>query len=113
MTRKLITVPKNKKVQELLEYDQADVQDLVEWNIDKDSYENLYKSGIFDLFNDELGLLIDDSEDEQITDTTILNDALNITHELMKSSKYQSDLNNLADFLTKAIEFNTGIYFYF
>lgn len=86
--------------------------DLIDLQLDKNNYDNLLRTNVFNLLNDNLGINIDDFEDEKIDDIGSLITAKNIIENLMKTNS--SDiLAKLLVQVNNAIKYKTGLFFYF
>lgn len=110
---KCISVPVNTDAMDRLEYDECTDGDLVEVLLDEDNYNQLWNTGVFNLLNDKLDKNIDDYEDERIIGLNDLYQARMIINEKILSNPTDDVLNKLLSQVNLAINFNTGIFFYF
>lgn len=112
---KVITVPKDSEALAALDYDQATVDQLIELKIDDNAFNALDQKGFFLLINKIAGTLIDNYEDEVITDADILKHVL--ASKVFGPDYYDDTLKemieNIKSLFLKAIEFGTGVFFYF
>ena len=112
---KIICVPKNAQAQIDLDFDEAKQDELIELQLDDASFDDLQKSGFISLINRMIGSNIDSYEDETIFD---LNKLIQISNsnlfdEQYYDSKLYQVIENIHTLFKKAIEFETGVYFYF
>jgi hypothetical protein len=63
---KFISVPRDSIAEERLDYDMAEREELIELNLDGESFYKLLKADFFNSINKMIGKLIDDFEDEHI-----------------------------------------------
>ena len=115
MKQRRIIVPKDKSAEDLLEYDQAEQQRLLEFKLNDEDFLLLYESGLFSLINDLAEVNIDDYEDDRIKDI----EALKKVHEMLESKisiqnqVNESLLKEISKLFEEALRRNTGVYFYF
>lgn len=109
---KYISVPVNTSAMERLDFDKCIDGDLIELTLDKDNYANLLKSNVIQQLNNELGLNIDDYEDEKITDIDKLIIARNIIENTIMSNNSEVLIKLLTQ-VENAIKYKTGLFFYF
>ncbi len=79
-----ITVPKDKKAEIDLDYDQASHNQLIEIKLNQSQFDQLWNNEIFKLINSVSGSLIDDFESETITNN---NKILNVIIKLQEKNK--------------------------
>lgn len=109
---KYISVPVDINAMQRLDFNNNVDGDLVELQLDKNSYDSLLRTNIIDQLNCNLGINIDDFEDEKIDDIDSLILARTIVENLMKTDK--SDiLAKLLIQVNNAINYKTGLFFYF
>ena len=104
---KIIVVPKNSEAAHALDYNQAHPDQLVEWILTAEEFDQLWNDGVFSLLNAMANTLIDDFEYEYITDLEVLAD---IVKEL-KESGIQAP--HIIELLELAIGYKTSIHFFF
>lgn len=97
---------------ERLNFDNAMSDELVEVTLDGNQFNLLWETGLFQELNYELEIMIDDFEDESITDLQELGVALEITKSY-KKHRNSSAYDELEGLLMLAISWQTGIYFFF
>lgn len=109
---KAIYVPKSKEAMKRLDYDECLADDLLELHLNNEDYAYLNEIGLFEEINKRIGKCIDEYEDEEITKLEDLIKIHSITLKLYKKTKK----NILLNFLSKiqfAIDYKTGVFFYF
>src|ERR1700748_2608384 len=89
---KTICVPKNVLAQERLDYDVCEEGDLIRFDLDNDSLQQLFNSGFFYRINKIANRIIDDYESEEITSQLALLQVVN--DELFDDNKYDAELAN-------------------
>lgn len=104
---KIICVPKNKEAEYALDYDDALPNQLVELSLTNENFYNLWNDGVFSLINKISGSIIDEFEDEHITDLNIIS---NILDELKEKYIDQKDIIKMFEL---AVSYKTSIHFYF
>ncbi|WP_158989503.1 hypothetical protein [Mucilaginibacter sp. L196] len=67
---KIICVPKDSIAEKRLEYDLAESDELIELNFEDESFYKLWNTGFFNSINKMIGIIIDDFEDEHISNIT-------------------------------------------
>ncbi len=107
---KVISVPLTVKAMERLDTDSCIEGDLKELELDPKGYEQLWSSGIFNILNNSLGVVIDDFEDEMIP-----YEMLPIAIEIVEKSapKGCAYSENLLYLMKLAQQNQTAIFFYF
>lgn len=68
MKKRYIVTPKDKKAAELLDYNKATDNNLIELALAEEEFNTLNYHNVFSSLNEILGCNIDDFEDESITD---------------------------------------------
>lgn len=104
---KIIIVPINKKAELKLDYDTASPNELIEIRLNESEFNNLWKKGVFHLINETCNSMIDDYEDETITDLSLIE---NTYHQLNKIHPESKDIINIFHI---TLELKTSIHFYF
>lgn len=115
MRRRVVTVPKDKKAEEALDYDKARQEQLIELSLEEADFYFLHQSGIIELINKIGDANIDDFEDDVVCGKENLNKiiaAIQLNEPPENDSNYQL-VNNLLTLFKEAINRNTGVYFYF
>lgn len=109
---KIISVPVNLEAMNRLDYDICEESDLIEINLDNEDFRVLWETGVLDVLNKKLGIMIDDFEDESIgTEQIPLAKAIVAKFaELIPNVKVLKDLKYLVDV---AEEKKTGVFFFF
>ena len=109
---KIMSIPINKEAMIRMDYDENVDGDVFEMHLDSCDYDFFCKTGIVNKLNSALNINIDDYEDEKILGLDDLLKARKIV-----TSELGSDVNGVLDKIlsqiNKAIENNTGIFFYF
>lgn len=112
---KTICVPVNASAQQRLDYDECLEDDLISMDMDNETCYQLFELGVFNKINKMAGCIIDDFEDDRITDTGKLKTILN--SGLFNENIYSPEINNLItkikNLFDEALKRNTGVYFYF
>lgn len=67
MKNRYIVTPKDKRAEELLDFNEAEDQDLIQLVLSESQFYQLDACGVFSDLNNMLGCLIDDFEDDAIT----------------------------------------------
>ena len=112
---KVIAVPKDEDAMKALDFDQATDGQLSELFLNDEDFKKLWTIGLFDSINELTGTLIDEYEDDNITDMSKLK--LVLESSLLDEAKYSSELSliisRIKDLFKEAQERGTGIFFYF
>lgn len=114
MKKRYIVTPKDKEAADLLDYNKATDNDLIELVLTEEQFNTLNCYGIFSNLNEILGSSIDDFEDESITDERQLEmgvnylNAINVNDEVARKL-----LEKLIYLFQEARIRKTGAYFYF
>jgi len=109
---KSICVPTSSGAMSRLDTDTCIDGDLVEISLDQSDFNELQKSGLIGELNSTLGLIIDEYEDESISNS-------NLDSAITIYEKYRSKLNlkenkvtEIQDALELARSKNTGVFFF-
>jgi len=112
---KTICVPKDSLAQTHLDFDESQPGELIELNISDTTFNSLWEAGFFKSINKLTHSIIDNFEDERITEKDQLMKVLN--SNLFNRKLYDKELHEVVekirDLFNKALTYNTGIYFYF
>ncbi|HDL8284409.1 TPA: hypothetical protein PXQ99_001166 [Yersinia enterocolitica] len=108
---KSITVPVSTEAMNRLDFDECVEGDLIEMNLDEPEFERIWNSGVFDKLNDSLGVNIDIYEDESLIGVDTLVKAKNMLEKSFDHSDHS--IKQLLSMINKAIEYKTGIFFFF
>ncbi|TDQ51319.1 hypothetical protein [Permianibacter aggregans] len=109
---KLLTVPVSKDAIERLDLDACFDGDLIEVALSEEEFNELWGTGIFNVLNDQLSVMIDDFEDESISNDK-LSDAWVLVKAKLEGMPDCAPLKRLLSQIENAQRFNTEIYFYF
>ena len=112
MRNRVITVPKNKDAQEDLNYDRANQLDLIEWRLTDEEFNKLYTLNVFEIINSTCQVLIDDFEDEEITDAISLQKVKTILDEMIFKDPFP-ELVQMKEITEYALNYRTGLFFFF
>ncbi len=114
--RKWIIVPIDKHAERALDYDKASSEELIELGLSEEELDFLYQEGIIDLINQHGNALVDDFEEDEITDTQSLRKVtaalVQQAESLRGSSKYRL-IQDLITLFSEALNRDTGVYFFF
>jgi hypothetical protein len=112
---KTICVPKNQQALARLDTNSSIENDLIEVTLSNEVYSEVERTGLFSVINKDYGTLIDDYEDDSIVDETILNSIVNdqLFEKLSTSSAVKPTILEIKNLFLKAIEYKTGVFFYF
>jgi len=106
-----ITVPKDKNAAIALDYNTAKPEQLIEWKLSQDEFMELWNLNIFDKINSTCETIIDDFEDESITEKERLNQCYFIVNQYQPYGN--GSVKRFTEMVKTAIDLNTGLYFYF
>ncbi len=106
-----ITVPKDKNAVEALDYDTATDEQLIEWKLTHDEFMELWNLQVFDKINSDCDTIIDDYENESITEKERLNQCFLVVNQF--SNKGNGSVKRFTEMVKTAIDLKTGLYFYF
>jgi hypothetical protein len=104
---KIIVVPKNRKTEIALDYDAAASEQLVELYLTDDEFDRLWNMGVFTLINRISNCIIDDFEDEHITDLNLIFNTLNELKKILEDSE------EIIEMFELSLLYKTSIHFYF
>ncbi|MCU5775828.1 hypothetical protein N5923_17700 [Erwiniaceae bacterium BAC15a-03b] len=110
---KKIIVPVSTDAMSRLDLERTIEGDLIEAILDSESFDEMCHRGIFERLNGALDINIDDYEDERITEAANLRVAREI---ISLEAEGLGEDNNIVQLLTmvdKAIEYDTGVFFFF
>ena len=106
-----ITVPKDKEALIALDYDTAKPEQLIEWKLTQDEFMELWNLKVFDKINSDCDTIIDDYEDESITEYEYLNQCFLVVNQF--TNKGNGSVKRFTEMVKTAIDLKTGLYFYF
>nr|ELR5113458.1 hypothetical protein [Providencia stuartii] len=109
---KTITVPLSKEAMHRLDYNESIDGDLLELELSDSQLNTLSKIKLFEVINYNLGLNIDDYEDESLYDMN----KIEILNEILKSiiNKDNKDIiKSILELSNTALDKKTGIFFFF
>lgn len=108
---KSITVPISKEAMKRLDFNECLDGDLVEIKLNESEFDKMWSSGVFEIINDAFEKNIDIYEDEYLVGI----DNLVQAKKLIDKEFHGADqpVQELLLMLDKAIENNTGIFFFF
>jgi hypothetical protein len=107
-----MSVPTSQEAMSRLDFDKCNDGDLIEFNITNEHYNALVELGLIRLMNDLFDIHIDEFEDEKIVGVDDLTQARLLINNHFHSSANEA-VNILLFQLNKAIEHQTGVFFYF
>lgn len=111
---KLIIVPKDKKAEIALDYDEALDEQLIKLKLTNNEFNSLWENNIFSLINETANCNIDVFEDENITNTKTIKIVIEELKNIQSNSTIINDiLLSIIKLFIEASERGTGIYFYF
>ena len=108
---KFISVPISQEAMQRLDFDESIEGDLVEVTITDEQFQTLINTGVISQLNQFIGISIDEFEDEKIVNIGDLTMAKNILEQLSPSDYANAEV--LVSQVDKAIEHETGVFFYF
>lgn len=106
-----ITVPKDKDAEIALDYDTAKPEQLIEWELSQEEFVELWNLQIFDKINSTCDTIIDDYEDESITEPNSLYQCSIIINQTKNYGN--GSVKRFSEMVRTAIDLKTGLYFYF
>ena len=111
---KAICVPKDFAALNRLDCDVNNPKDLMEVILNNHVFELLWKTGFFDAINKLTGSIIDDFEDERITDSGMLKKVLesDIFNDFTDNNLRET-AQAIRQLFVEALNRKTGIHFYF
>lgn len=109
---KYIVVPTSFNAMQRLDYDSCVEGDLIELILDDEAFYKLWNTNIFHILNAEFQIMIDDHEDEKITDMRHL--IRTQAHIDYLSKTYPDEnLKKLSELTKSALNYKTGLFFFF
>jgi hypothetical protein len=110
----MIIVAKDKKAEELLDYDEARDEDLIILELGDSDFRGLFEAGFFDAINDAASVIIDDYEHEWISDAMALDRVARVVAQrLPEFVEIYPVVNNILELFREAISRGTSINFFF
>ncbi|HEM7132967.1 TPA: hypothetical protein U2I51_002439 [Providencia rettgeri] len=109
---KIITVPLSKEAMYRLDYNESVDGDLLELDLNDNQLYLLNKVNLFELINSNLGLNIDDYEDESLQDMSKLENLRDILNNVSNKDN-ESIINSILLLVNTALDKKTGVFFYF
>ena len=110
---RIMSVPISSEAMKRLDLEENLREDLVELNLCQEEYENLKKIGYFSKLNNQLGIMIDDYEDEKIIYESLVL-ALDITNDFsIKYSDNEKLWRKIKKLISIALEKRTAVFFFF
>ena len=117
MRSRVITVPKDERAAEALDFGVAKKGQLIELALSEEEFFFLDQHGIISLVNREGDSLIDDFEDASVTGVENLLKVMKmLSSKVKKVSKKRARcqlIQNLLTLFAEALGRNTGVYFFF
>ncbi len=113
MTSKLLSVPLSAAAARRIDFDSCVEGDLLEASLDEAEYEALRASGLLEVLNSALDLLIDDYEDEEIVGVDDLEVARSIAGSYAAANPSSRALAEFVRLLDAAIAAETKFMMYF
>ncbi|WP_159281725.1 hypothetical protein [Rahnella variigena] len=108
---KYISVPTSQDAMQRLDFDESIEGDLIEVTINDELFQAIINTGIISQLNQFIEVNIDEFEDEKIVGIHDLTMAKSILAQLSPSDFANASL--LVSQIDKAIEYDTGVFFYF
>lgn len=106
-----ITIPKDKEAAIALDYDIAKPEQLIEWRLTHEEFTELWNLQLFDKINTTCDTIIDDYEDECITELEILKQCFSVVNNF--TNQGNGSVKRFSEMVKTAIDLDTGLYFYF
>jgi hypothetical protein len=115
MRTRVITVPKDKKAEEALDFDIATEEQLIELALSEEEFYFLDRSGVIDLINSEGNTIVDDFEADSVTGTENLSKVIEAlsSKEFAGNSSQLQVVQSVLTLFKEAFHRNTGVYFFF
>lgn len=113
--QRVITVPKDTDAQQALDLDTAISEQLIEMQLSEQDFLMLYSSGVFALINEVSGAIIDDHEDEHITNQIKIKDIIPklVEKEESVDTELKGMIGDIRKLFEEALSRGTGVHFYF
>ncbi|MBU9811889.1 hypothetical protein J1781_22835 [Rahnella sp. C60] len=108
---KCISVPTSQDAMQRLDLDVSLEGDLIEVTITDEQFQSLIDTGVISQLNQFIEINIDEFEDEKIIGIRDLTLAKSILGQVSPSDRANAEV--LVSQINKAIEYNTGVFFYF
>ena len=108
---KCISVPTSQDAMQRLDLDVSLEGDLIEVTISDEQFQSLIDTGVISRLNQFIEINIDEFEDEKIVGIRDLRLAKSILGQVSPSDCTSAEV--LVSQINKAIEYNTGVFFYF
>ena len=109
--QRYITVPNDYEAMQALEYGNEEPNQVTEWKLLEEEFEQLYNLGIFELLNNECDIIIDDFESEWL-ENEALSKAIKILEKRYESNETEV-ITKLKELVCLAIKSNTCVAFDF
>lgn len=114
MKNRYIVTPKDKRAEELLDFNEAGYHDLFQLVLSGSQFYQLDAFGVFSDLNNMLGCLIDDFEDDAITNKQQLEKGLKYFKKArLKDDSIQELIEEIISLFEEAVKRETGVYFFF
>lgn len=113
MAKKTIVVPIDKIAALDLDFDEADLETLIELEIDNEQFYELFKAGFFDKINHICNTNIDDFEDEKIEDRQDMITVIDMIERLNLEYYNKQLIDDIKNMFNEGLRRDTGVYFYF
>ena len=114
MKNRYIVTPKDKRAEELLDFNEAGDHDLIQLVLSDSQFYQLDAFGVFSDLNNMLGCLIDDFEDDAITNKQQLEEGLKYLKNVrLKDDRIQELMEEIISLFEEAVKKETGVYFFF
>ena len=115
MRNKVITVPKNKFAEQVLNFNQAQKEQLIELYLNDEEFEILYKKKLFELINQIAETNIDEYEDDSVSGKEKIGNVLtrlNLENYSL-DDEYNKLIKKIINLFEEAFNRDTAIYFHF
>lgn len=113
MRNRVIVVPKTEEAEKALDFDMAEDHQLSIVQIDNDQFYQLWDIGLFSNINHLVGVLIDDYENEKITNKNDIERIVIFLNNLAIPTGLATIIDEIKDVFIEAIKRNRGVYFFF
>ena len=110
---KTITVPKSAGAGKLLDIDQCPADQLEEIVLPQEQFDKLWSVGLFKEINRICGSLIDDYEDQSISEMGAIQAVLEFVQSKQWGDDIDDSMKKIESLLVKAKEYKTSVNFYF
>lgn len=114
-TDRYIAVPRDPEAQELLDVSDAlDIESsLLLWVLDEGVFSKLWESGILGVIEASADVLLDNCEDENISDMRQISNISNCLRSHSESYGESEFSSKMLSMFEEAYDRSTGVYFYF